>query len=216
MLLCTRLQPPFTKGLPHQRDKSYITSSFESSHIRWEFFPIEKYKCFLLPTFSICHIRLRWDPFCSPRNDNSKSKRTSVPHSLPDCLTQRNGHRRWGHTRVNAICAEGNCLRTNGWGKMHLMKRRRKFYLFWRAIKDFNKGQYMHCFWSAHKPPYYHYGEIKLYLTVSAFSHRDGWNLSLMALHWKRVITYIPRNTRIMKTAIHSADTSPIFFLEAY
>lgn len=128
------------RGYPTKGTKATLPQLWEQPHTLG-MFSKRKYKCFLLLVFSICHIWLRWDPFCSPSNDNRESKCTSVPHSLPGFLTQRNGHRRWGHTRVSAICAGGNRLRTNGWGKMHLVKRRRKFYLFWKAIKDFNKGQ---------------------------------------------------------------------------
>lgn len=130
------------KGVtPPKGQKLHYPQLWEQPHTLG-IFSNRKYKCFLLLIFSICHICLRWDPFCSPRNDNRESKCISVPHSLAGFLTQRNGHRQWGHTRVSAICAEGNCLHTSGWGKMHLLvKRRRKFYLFWKAIKDFNKGQ---------------------------------------------------------------------------
>lgn len=99
MLLCTKFQPPFTKRLPHQKDKSYISPRFEGRHIHWEFFSNRKNKCVFPLPFSVCYICLRWGPFCSHNSDSNESESVSIPQSVSRFWTWCNGCCRWGHTR---------------------------------------------------------------------------------------------------------------------
>lgn len=141
MLLCTKFQPPFTKGLPHRKDKSHISPRFESSHICWDFFfPIENINAlfcshFQFATFAYDGI-LSVHPAVTAVEVRMCQPLIQCPdsgHSVMDIAS--------GDTLRQCHLCSGKLPTSNGWGKMCVMKRRRKIYLLCKAIKDFNKGQ---------------------------------------------------------------------------
>lgn len=128
------------RGYPTKRTKATLAPGLRADTYIGNFFPIEKINVFFHSHFQ----------FATSAYDGVLSALTTVTAMkvrVCQSLSQYpdSGHGvmdvAGGDTLEECLLCWGKLPTSNGWEKICVMKRRRKIYLFCKAIKDFNKGQ---------------------------------------------------------------------------
>lgn len=126
------------RGYPTKRTKAPLAPGLRADIYVGNFFPIEKINAFFYSHFQFA--TSAYDGVLSVLPTVAAMRVCQSLIQYPD-----SGHAvmdvAGGDTLEECHLCWGKLPPSNGWGKMCVMKRRRKIYLFCKAIKDFNKGQ---------------------------------------------------------------------------